>query len=216
MSKFIHIFLLLLAATAVGCQSFDKNSLQTGDLLFMGKAASELSDAIDAVTNQGEGDHFTHVGMVEIVGDSIYVIHADDKLGVCKQPLDSFLVDDKGRKRHVVAFRLKDEFKGSIEEAVRRVNSVLGQPYNRTYVIEDSGYYCSELIWWAFAPDSVFSLAPMTFKDPETGVFHKGWEEHYQKLGVPIPEGKPGCNPNGMAASRAIFRLGVLRWQDKK
>ena len=52
--------------------------------------------------------------------------------------------------------------------------------------------------------DSVFTLEPMSFKNSETNTFHKGWITHYKNLGIAIPEGKLGCNPNGMANSNAL------------
>jgi len=51
----------------------------------------------------------------------------------------------------------------------------------------------------------------MTFKDIETNDFHPGWIEHYDKLGIEIPEGLPGCNPNGMAASENLILLGEIK-----
>ena len=76
--------------------------------------------------------------------------------------------------------------------------------YNTTYILEDEGYYCSEYVYELFKKDSVFTLEPMTFKDPKTNEFHKGWIEHYQKLCIAIPEGKLGCNPNVRASSKTI------------
>ena len=34
-----------------------------------------------------------------------------------------------------------------------------------------------------------------------TDLFYEGWIIHYNQLGIDIPEGLPGCNPNGMSAS---------------
>ena len=51
----------------------------------------------------------------------------------------------------------------------------------------------------------------MTFKDPKTGTFPTAWVEYYQKFGIEIPEGKPGCNPNGLAASEKLERLGEIK-----
>jgi len=53
-------------------------------------------------------------------------------------------------------------------------------------------------------------MNPMTFKDPKTGNFYPTWVEYYQKMGLEVPEGMPGCNPNGLAASEKLERLGSL------
>jgi len=87
---------------------------------------------------------------------------------------------------------------------------MLGKPYNFSYIMSDSAHYCSEFIFLAFVSDSIFKLEPMTFKDPKTGTFPTAWVEYYQKMGIEIPEGKPGCNPNGLAASEKREQLGKI------
>ena len=62
-----------------------------------------------------------------------------------------------------------------------------------------------------FEKDALFELNPMTFIDPATGEFDKTWIAHYRKLGIPIPEGEPGCNPNGLAASDKLEFLGQFQ-----
>ncbi|WP_036163420.1 YiiX/YebB-like N1pC/P60 family cysteine hydrolase [Marinilabilia salmonicolor] len=185
-------------------------SIRTGDLLFRGKTPSALSTAIDEVTQTEAGKHFSHVGLAEVVDNNIFVIHSDGSKGVDRETLKDFMNDGGGDTLYVEAYRLKSDFRDAIPEAMERATALIGEPYNYTYIIEDSGYYCSELVWYAFATDSVFALDPMTFKDPESGAFHEGWVEHYGKLGVEIPEGLPGCNPNGMAGSDKLEYLGVV------
>ncbi len=208
----VRYFLILMVLVMVlpGCDNSEKFELKTGDLLFRGKTPSVLSTAIDEVTQTEAGKHFTHVGIVEMMDDQVFVIHAEGRSGVSREPLKDFMTDGAGDSLYVEAYRLKPEWNEGIAEAIERASGVIGEPYNYTYIIEDSGYYCSELVWYAFAPDSVFSLEGMTFKDPATGEFHPGWIEHYQKLGVNIPEGLPGCNPNGVAASKRLEFMGVV------
>ncbi len=201
-------FIILVSFLLSGCHNSKEIDLKTGDLLFRGKTQSKLSEAIDDVTQTGDNNHFSHVGMVEIINDEPFVIHADGLKGVCIEPIDSFLIDTA---LTVEAFRLKPGHDDYIDKAIERAREVIGAPYNFSYIIGDEGYYCSELIWYAFKPDSVFSLEPMTFKDSESGEFHPGWIEHYQELEVEIPEGLPGCNPNGLAASDKLFRVGELQ-----
>lgn len=206
-------YILLLIITAMffsGCDKKDEMSIRTGDLLFRGKTPSALSTAIDEVTQTEAGKHFSHVGLAEVVDGRIFVIHSDGSKGVCREALKNFMIDGGGDTLYVEAYRLKKNFRDAIPEAMERATALVGEPYNYTYIIEDSGYYCSELVWYAFAKDSVFSLDPMTFKDPESGTFHNGWVEHYEKLGVDIPEGLPGCNPNGMVGSDKLEYLGVV------
>ena len=208
--RFLLIFFTLMILMS-GCnRSHQSVDLKTGDLLFRGKTGSALSKAIDDVTQIEKGKHFSHVGIAEVLDDTVFVIHSDGGKGVCREPLKDFMIDGDGDTMYVEAYRLKSSFRDAIPNAMERATTLIGEPYNYTYIIEDSGYYCSELVWYAFATDSVFALDPMTFKDPESGTFHKGWVEHYGKLGVDIPEGLPGCNPNGMAGSDKLEYVGVV------
>jgi len=71
----------------------------------------------------------------------------------------------------VIAYRLKKDWQKAIPAAIQKAHSMLGKPYNFSYVLSDTAHYCSEFIYLAFAADSVFKLEPMTFKDPKTGNF---------------------------------------------
>jgi hypothetical protein len=111
----------------------------------------------------------------------------------------------------VIAYRLKEDWQKAIPAAIQKAHSMLGKPYNFSFVLSDAAHYCSEFIYLAFAADSVFKLEPMTFKDPKTGAFPAAWVEYYQKMGIEIPEGKPGCNPNGLAASEKLENRGEIK-----
>ena len=52
----------------------------------------------------------------------------------------------------------------------------------------------------------------MTFVNPKTGKTDVAWEA-FIKQNLEVPEGKPGCNPNGMVASPKIKFLGKIREQ---
>jgi len=206
-SKYLAI--LLMELTACTPQHTDIK-LQTGDLLFRSEATGQLSEAIDKVTQTGAETHFSHVGMVKVAGDSVFVLHASPRGGTCRIPLHKFLYPEDGPVK-VVAYRLKKPWQSTIPKAVKQAENMLGKPYNFSYILSDSAHYCSEFIYRAFAADSVFTLTPMTFKDQQTGKFSPAWMAYYQKLGIEIPEGKPGCNPNGMAASEKLDYIGIIK-----
>jgi len=201
------IFLLLLLTVFFACtKPSPKLKLQTGDILFREKSSENISEAIDQVTQTSGATHFSHVGMVEVSDTGVVVLHAFPEGGTCLVSLNEFL-HPKGDSVTVIAYRLKDEWQKAIPEAIQKAHSMLGKPYNFSYVMSDTTYYCSEFVYLAFASDSVFTLEPMTFKDPATGSFPQTWIEYYQKMGIEIPEGKPGCNPNGLAASGKLEKL---------
>lgn len=206
----LRCFVLLLVILWVNsCQLFYRDSLlQSGDILFRAPGNSALSGAIDAVTHQGDTLHYTHMGIVyRNKQDQIMVYHATPFKGVCSEPLQNFLLADDSTRSTVVQYRLKSPYRQAIPDALQKVSQLIGQPYNETYIIEDSGYYCSELIYEIFLDDSLFRLNPMTFKDGKTGAYHKVWVDYYQSLGIPVPEGLPGCNPNQMARSDKLIQL---------
>ena len=207
----ICVSVIFLVMTLMGCSGDKDFELRSGDLLFQGSAAEEgLSGAINQVTQTREANNFTHVGLVDRVHGQVKVLHASPEKGVCVEPLDSFLVNEEGQTRNTIAYRLKDFKTEDFQRVIERVRSVIGKSYNYTYIIEDGGFYCSELMWWAFKKDSVFELNPMNFKD-SSGEFHEGWVNHYEELDMKIPQGKPGCNPNGMAASGQLVRIGRVK-----
>ena len=207
--KLASLFIFLAGLFAC-IQPEPRIKLQTGDLLFREKSSENISEAIDKVTQTSGATHFSHVGLVEVTDTGIVVLHAYPEGGTCIVSLNEFL-HPKGDSVRVIAYRLKSEGQKAIPAAIQKAHSMLGKPYNLSYILSDTAHYCSEFIYLAFAADSVFKLEPMTFKDPKTGAFPAAWVEYYQKMGIEIPEGKPGCNPNGLAASEKLDKLGEIR-----
>jgi hypothetical protein len=205
----LSILFLSLAGLFVCAQPVLKIKLQSGDLLFREKSSEIISEAIDKVTQTSGDTHFSHVGLVEVTETGIVVLHANPEGGSCIVSLKEFL-HPKGDSVRVIAYRLNEDFQKAIPAAIKKAHHLLGKPYNFSYILSDSTHYCSEFVYLAFAADSVFKLEPMTFKDPKTSNFPKAWVEYYQKLGIEIPEGLPGCNPNGLAASKKLILLGKI------
>ena len=201
--------MISLAGLFACTQPEPKIKLQSGDILFRGATSGQFSEAIDKVTQTSAETHFSHVGLVEVSDTGIVVLHASPVGGTCAVALDEFL-HPKGDSVTGVASRLKDEWQKTIPEALSKAKQMLGKPYNFSYILSDTAHYCSEFVYLAFVADSVFALEPMTFKDPATGNFPPAWVEYYQKMGIEIPEGLPGCNPNGLAASDKLNKLGKI------
>ncbi len=181
---------------------------QTGDLLFMDLDCGSFCQAIKKVTHGVDGTYPSHVGVVYINKGKVYVIEADTK-GVVKTPVDSFLnrsLDAKGHPKILVG-RLKDEFRHGISPAMNRMLALLGKPYDFAFDINNDSYYCSELLYKAFLDNSgnpIFKLEPMTFNDPDTKIIFPIWDDYFKKLGLPVPEGKPGLNPGSISRSDKI------------
>lgn len=210
MSKLISSIIFIIPIVFFACtQPTPKIQLQSGDLLFRGATSGKISEAIDKVTQTSGETHFSHVGLAEVSDSGIVVLHASPDGGTCVVSLEEFL-HPEGDSVMAVAYRLKEEWQKTIPAALVKAKQMLDKPYNFSYILSDTAHYCSEFVYLAFAADSVFTLEPMTFKDPTTGNFPAAWEEYYQKMELEIPEGQPGCNPNGMAASDKLERLGEI------
>ncbi len=200
-------------------------NLQLGDLVFQDLDGGPLCDAIEKVTRGIGGAKLSHIAMVSRVeGEEIHVIEAVSK-GVVETPLETVLnrsQDEQGRPKALVG-RLKPQYRHLIPKALETAKSFLGRPYDAPYVMENSAFYCSELVYESFrqANDGtpLFSLAPMTFVDPETATTFPAWVEYYDKLGAPVPEGEPGLNPGGMSRENVldiVYAYGQLAgWNGK-
>lgn len=131
-------------------------------------------------------------------GDSLAVVEAfGDSVQVT--PLATFYA--RSAEGGVVAMRLKRKYRPLIPAAVAFALSQREVPYDHAYMLDNGRWYCSELLTEAF-PLGLFPYQPMTFKDPGTGAFLPAWEAHYAQLGIPIPEGALGNNPNSLYAAK--------------
>lgn len=184
--------------------------LQNGDLLFVGNSSGSLSKAIDEVTQTGRSTNFSHIALVEKSGNEIWVLHAAPENGSERVSLNEFKEYAKKDSSEIVIYRIKPEYKADYTHAISNAKKMLGKPYNFTYILTDTAYYCSDFVYYAFEKDSIFQMNAMTFKSPGTNEFNPTWIEFYKKQNLEIPEGKPGCNPNGMAASDKLEQIGKL------
>jgi len=209
--RYSFLAIVLPILFSCGNNSSQKSfELQAGDLLFQDLEGSSLSDAIEEVTAEEKAMSFSHVGIaIQMDDKGLMILEAiGDRVQV--NELDLFLTRSLNTDRmpKVLVARLKDQHKYRIKEALTYGEKLIGMPYDHMYLMSDSSYYCSELIYEMFKHSGdgseLFSLNPMTFKDAKTGTFHPVWIEYYKKLGVAIPEGQPGCNPNGMSESKEI------------
>jgi len=184
--------------------------LKAGDILFQDSDCGPFCEAIEKVTMGVGGAKFSHVGMIIPKGAEELAVMEAITAGVVETPLDSFFMRsfDAENNSKVVVGRLKEAYQPLIEKAVVYAKSKLGLAYDDVFNISNNKYYCSELIYESFKyannSQPIFQLQPMTYKDPETKETFPIWEDYFQKLNTPIPEGEPGLNPGGMSASDYI------------
>lgn len=191
-------------------QKINYRSLKNGDFIFVGAEKENLSGAINRVTQTKKDFAFDHIGIIEIENDSIFVLHASSKLGSIRENLHSFYQSQKSKTNSLVIFRLKSSYKKSIQKAIETAKTMLGKPYNWSYILNEESFYCSDFVERAFRQDHIFVLEPMSFINPSTGKIDDYWIQFYKKQNLEVPQGKLGCNPNGLSSSKKIQKIAEL------
>ena len=176
-----------------------------GDFVFVSADSSSFDDAIASVTSNDKQCDFSHVGLIHVTDSGVFVIEAIPK-GVVYTHIEIFM--EKNKSAIIRLARLKDEFKQYIPQAIRTAYSHIGKEYDFSFDLTNDTYYCSELVHLAFvaaSDDSLFfDTPPMTFKTANSDEFYPYWISYFQDLGIDIPEGQPGLNPNGMSLSEKL------------
>jgi len=200
---FIHIFVFLFCACTTSIDSF---RLQTGDLLFQ-VDKGRMSEAIAKVTIGENNINYTHVGIVLVKNDTIFVIEAIPS-GVSETLLDTFMLRSATLKEKpiVAVGRLKQEYRNVIPNAIVRAENLLGKPYDFVFCPDDDAYYCSELVEVSFLDKQnkpIFEPISMNFRDTD-GNLPAYWIKHFEKYNAIIPENSLGSNPGNLSQSDKI------------
>ena len=206
-----YLILIVVFTLLKSCSSLNYNSLKNGDLLFVTAQQENLSGAINRVTQTKKTENYDHIGIVEKTKTSIFVLHAAPKGGSQKELLTDFMKNQTENNSEVYVYRLKKDDQNAVPKALEIANSLLGKPYNFTYVLNDETLYCSDFIERIFRENQIFELKPMTFINPKTGKPDDFWVNFYQQKNMEVPEGKLGCNPNGLAGSDKLIKIKKLK-----
>lgn len=209
MNKIFFFLTLLLQGTRQGQKSGFE--FRVGDLIFQDCDCGELCDAIEDVTISRENRRYSHIGIVVEVGAHSKVIEANIG-GVKKVDLNSFIYRYQtiDRKPTVSVGRLQPKYQNLISSAILFCLGQIGKKYDDEYLFNNGKYYCSELIYEAFASankkKAFFQCAPMTFKKPNDTTTHTAFQKYYKQLSIDVPEGKLGINPGLISQDpRLIF-----------
>lgn len=180
-----------------------------GDLLFQVNEPAPMADAITDATGDSVTGNFSHVAIALNRGSADSVLEASPTGGVRIVSLAEFLASSAriGGKPGVVVMRLRDT--SGIANAVSRARGHLGEPYDFSYRPANDRMYCSELVYESYRAEDgtpLFTARPMNFRAAD-GTLPRFWEELFDQLGEPVPEGVPGTNPNDMADEKILKRV---------
>ncbi|WP_050999225.1 YiiX/YebB-like N1pC/P60 family cysteine hydrolase [Liquorilactobacillus vini] len=180
--------------------------LKSGDLLFIQASTEKLSRLIAASTQADMNQsNYTHVALVKRQNGNYFVLHVAPEYGCVRQTLTFFLADHP--KQAIDVYRLTAT-KIDFEQVITRAESLLGQPYNHSFIKDQPGYYCSEFICEVFKPAAIFHEQPMCFGSQQTIL--PAWHAYYQRLGLPIPVGQLGSSPNSLIKENVPQNLAWL------
>lgn len=206
--KPLRLILPIIALMLYSCHDRFRN----GDLVFQINESSDFVDAIEAATNKPDLS-FSHVGLISVTDSGVYIIEASPKHGVVATELNDFYDDSAhdGNGKPMVRFYRAKVAQDIADKAVARAASFIGTPYDFAFSQGTSELYCSELIYESFIDENgqhLFPSQPMNFRD-DKGDLPSYWIEHFNKLGIPVPENEEGTNPNDMANSDAVEILKI-------
>ena len=206
-----------LSLLAVSCAP-KPTGLQTGDLVFMGipqdySISEESMDGAISAATGGDGElNLIHVAIVEVAEDGPYIIDATLKFGTDRHPLDStikqFALKDGGQPVYIVK-RMKDN--KLAKQWIEKAKSFCGQPYDMRFLPDNGAMYCSELVRESYlGPDKeyLFEEKPMNWKN-EKGEIPVYWTQLFALLGMDVPQGVPGTNPQDMSKSPLLETVDV-------
>ena len=214
-------FILLFAAAmiAAGCQSGVKQTLRSGDLVFVQIPADydleddSMASAISASTAAGESLMTIHVAILDVEGDSTWIIDATIKHDVDRHPLDTFLTDFTLKDGSLPVFDIKrvDVDDAQARQFVENAKQFIGQPYDIYFLPDNGALYCSELVDLAYVKEDgthMFTEYPMNFLD-ENGEMPVYWTELFALLGQEVPQGVTGTNPQAMSAEPVLSTVQI-------
>lgn len=214
--KFLpYIIYIGILMSSSGCTTCEKG-LQNGDLIFESVGKSAAAKAIDAATAHANEESFSHIAIIEVAKDGVYVIEAASENGVQRITLDEFLAEathDESGNPAVTVMRLNRKY--DTAAFIANAKQYIGEPYDHYFMPDNGRMYCSELVYESYRDKNgnpIFIARPMNFRAAD-GSMPEYWVELFESLGEPIPQGVLGTNPNDMAHEPILERLPDEVWK---
>ena len=216
MKKLLPVILVLAALCGCGSRAsreapygLGAPRLKTGDLIFVGRpvcydkgGGETMDEAIASSTGKEGAVNLIHVAIAEVKKDSVWIIDATLAHGVDRHPLDTFLKDFRFQKGEPV-FIVKRPKGVDIKAAVKRAKTYCGRAYDVRFLEGNEDLYCTELVQLCYLDKEgrqIFKSEPMNWLAPD-GTMPAYWERMFGYLGMAVPQGHPGTNPQRMSES---------------
>ena len=219
------LFVLLAMTLLPSCRKNDVSMvrqeprIETGDLLFVGipmnYGEEDMAQAIADATSDGGDISFIHTAILEVdeTGKE-WVIDATIAYGVDRHPLDTllsqFTLHRGGAKATFEVMRLADN--RDAKQYVEQAKGMLGEEYDLHFLPSNGKHYCTELVYDLYVkPDGShhFDCVPMNFKNAE-GEMPAYWTRLFGQLGMDVPQGEPGTNPQQMHSAPNLVHVMYL------
>lgn len=209
MKRIILTCIILLGALSCGQQ---QNRLQNGDLIFVGlplgydAETGSMDEAISSATGEDGALNLIHVAIAEVQADSIWIIDATIAHGVDRHPLDTFLKDFTLKDGSYPEFIVKRVQGADASAAVEMAKTFCGRAYDVHFLPDNEELYCSELVQKSYLDADgmpIFQSEPMNFLAPD-GTMPPYWEWLFGQLGMEVPQGVPGTNPQKMSQAECL------------
>ena len=168
-----------------------------------------MDEAISSATGEEGAVNLIHVAIAEVQGDSVWIIDATIAHGVDRHSLDTFLTDFTLRDGSYPEFIVKRVKGIDADAAVERAKSFCGRAYDLRFLPDNDDLYCTELVQMSYLDKSgkpVFESEPMNWLAPD-GTMLAYWEWLFGQLGMDVPQGLPGTNPQRMAQSGYLVEV---------
>lgn len=176
--------------------------LRPGMLLFFSD-----NRGMGAAVQESTG-RYSHVAMVESVGDTVWIIDATPKHGVARRPL-VYSLSDPSSIPDIYCLDVPFDTAATFS----RARASIGLPYDHAFLPDNGAIYCSELIAECYRDahgNRLFPSQPMNWRNAK-GKLPRFWRRHFRKLGIPVPEGVPGTNPTDLSRSPILYKLGLQK-----
>lgn len=138
------LFRMMCLGVLVGVSAVPQEAveLRSGDVVLQASKSSR-----SALIRKASKSKFSHVGVVEVASDGVFVIEAIAP--VSRTPIEVWR--QRGEGQWVTVLRAKDLDEAEARRVVAEAKRQLGKPYDAKYRWDDERIYCSELVVKAFA-----------------------------------------------------------------